>query len=38
MENCIYNDNDNSTIGYCKDLKAGLERMGRQWELACAIR
>lgn len=27
MENCIYNDNDNSTIGYCKDLKAGLKKI-----------
>lgn len=27
MENCIYNNNDNSTIGYCKDLKAGLKKI-----------
>lgn len=26
MENCIFNDNDNSTIGYYKDLKAGLKK------------
>lgn len=27
MENCIYNSNDNSTIGYYKDLKAGLKKV-----------
>lgn len=27
MENCIYNSNDNITIGYYKDLKAGLKKV-----------
>lgn len=27
MENCIYNSNDNSTVGYCEDLKAGLKKI-----------
>lgn len=27
MENCIYNSNDNSTIGYYQDLKAGLKKI-----------
>lgn len=31
MENCIFNDNDNSTIGYCKDLKAGLKKQAEEF-------
>lgn len=31
MENCIYNSNDNSTIGYCKDLKAGLKEQAEEF-------
>lgn len=27
MENCIYNDNNNNTIGYYKDIKAGLKKI-----------
>ena len=27
MNNCIYNDNDNSIIGYYKDIKAGLKKI-----------
>lgn len=27
MENCIYNSNDNITIGYYQDLKAGLKKI-----------
>lgn len=40
MENCIYNDNDNSTIGYYQDLKAGLKKQAEDfikednWEMA----
>ena len=27
MNNCIYNNNDNSIIGYYKDIKAGIKKI-----------
>lgn len=30
MENCIFNDRD-ETVGYYKDIKAGLEKQGKEF-------
>lgn len=43
MENTIFNDNNNDTIGFYKDLKAGLEEQakdfidGKEYEMAGSI-
>lgn len=40
MENCIYNSNNNTTIGYYTDIKAGLKKQAEEflatdnWEMA----
>lgn len=31
MENCIYDDNNNNTIGFYKDLKAGLKEQAEEF-------
>ncbi len=31
MENCIYNSNNNNTIGYYKDIKAGLKEQAEEF-------
>lgn len=31
MENCIFNDENNNTIGYYKDIKAGLKKQAEEY-------
>ncbi len=31
MENCIYDDNNNDTIGFYKDIKAGLKKQAEEY-------
>jgi hypothetical protein len=31
MENCIYDDNTNDTIGFYKDIKAGLKKQAEEY-------
>ena len=31
MENCIFDDRDNSTIGFYKDIKAGLKKQAEEY-------
>ena len=31
MDNCIFNDEDNSTIGFYKDLQSGLKKQAEEF-------